>query len=434
MPHRPNLFDIPVDSPLSGVENRAAAVQPNATTVALHHGDGSCWYLGIALAHGALRRPVSSSGRPPTPLATQDAGRYVETEHHLNGEGDAALAMSNPVLIEVTRGPLVESFHRGSLVVVTPDGTQVAALGDISRPIFPRSAIKSLQCLPLIETGAADRYGFGTAEIALACASHTGTPRHAELAAKMLADVGLDEPALGCGAHMPLGSSAQKALIRSGQDPSQLHNNCSGKHAGMLATAMHLGEPVEGYWKPDHPVQKRVHATLCELTGLTLNRDVMGYDGCSLPNWAMPLGSLARLFARFVTKSGMGPERRRAVDRILQSCWAAPELVAGPGRADTVVMRKLPGRIFMKTGAEGVYAGGFPALGLGFALKIDDGTTRASAGAVVALIERVIPESKGLMERRTIKTWRGMEAGEIRAAPALERVLDELQAAVKVMA
>lgn len=342
--------------------------------------------------------------------------------------------MSNPVLIEVTRGSLIESIHTGALVVVTPNGTQVVALGDVTRPVFPRSAIKAMQCLPLIETGAADRYGYGAAEIALACASHTGTPRHAELAAKMLRDVGLDEPALGCGAHMPLGSTAQKALIRSGHDPSQLHNNCSGKHAGMLATAKHLGEPLDGYWKPDHPVQLRVHATLCDLTGLALNRDMMGFDGCSLPNWAMPLSNMARLFARFVTKSGMGADRRRAVDRILQSCWAEPELVAGSGRADTVVMRKLPGRIFMKTGAEGVYAGGFPELGLGFALKIDDGTTRASAGAVIALIERVIPEAQGLMARRTIKTWRGMEAGEIRAAAPLERVLGELQAALKVVA
>jgi len=352
----------------------------------------------------------------------------------LKGEGAAALAMSNPVLIEVTRGPLVESFHKGSLAVCTPDGAQVVAVGDITHPVFPRSAIKAIQCVPLIETGAADQYGYGEAEIALACASHTGTPRHAELAAKMLADAALSEPALGCGAHMPLGSSAQKALIRSGHEPSQLHNNCSGKHAGMLATARHLGEPIEGYWKPDHPVQRRVHAILCELTGLPLNHDVMGFDGCSLPNWAMPLGTMARLFARFVTKTGMAPDRRRAVDRILNACWAEPELVAGPGRADTVVMRRLPGRIFMKTGAEGVYAGGFPELGLGFALKIDDGTTRASAGAVIALIERVIPEAQGLMARRTIKTWRGMEAGEIRAAAPLERALKDLQAAVKVLA
>ena len=339
--------------------------------------------------------------------------------------------MSNPVLIEVTRGPLVESFHTGALAVVTPDGTVVAELGNVGLTVFPRSAIKAMQCLPLIETGAADHYGYGKPEIALACASHTGTERHAALAAKMLTDIGLAVDDLGCGAHMPLGSGAQKELIRSGREPSQLHNNCSGKHAGMLATAKHLGEPLQHYWLPDHPVQQRVHATLAELTGLPLGRDVMGFDGCSLPNWAMPLKSMAVLFARLVTKAGMRPDRSRAIDRILDACWSEPELVAGPGRADTVVMRKLPGRIFMKTGAEGVYAGAFPELGLGFALKIDDGTTRASAGAVIALVERVLPEAQGLMARRRIKTWRGMEAGEIRAAAPLERALDKLQASIK---
>lgn len=338
--------------------------------------------------------------------------------------------MSNPVLIEVTRGPLVESVHTGALAVVTADGGAVFTLGDVKRPVFPRSSIKALQCLPLIETGAADHFGYGPGEIALACASHTGSERHAALVAKMLADIGLSEVALGCGAHMPLGSSAQKALIRSGREPSQLHNNCSGKHAGMLATARHLGEPVEEYWSPDHPVQRRIHAILSEMSGLGLGRNLMGFDGCSVPNWAMPLESLARLFARLVTGTGMGPDRRRAVERILAACWAEPELVAGSGRADTVVMRRLPGRIFMKTGAEGVYAGGFPEHGLGFALKIDDGTTRASAGAVIALVERVLPEARGLMARKVIKSWRGMEVGEIRAADALERALERLQRAV----
>ncbi len=337
---------------------------------------------------------------------------------------------SNPVLIEVTRGPLVESVHKGAIAVVTPAGASVLSLGDVQRPVFPRSSIKAFQCLPLIESGAAERYGFGDAEIALACASHTGLERHAQLAAHMLAGLGLDEHALGCGAHMPLGSSAMKALIRSGREPSQLHNNCSGKHAGMIATALHLGEPIEGYFDARHPVQRRVHEVLSGLSGLPLGDDVMGLDGCSVPNWAMPLATLARLFARLVTGAGLPPERQRAVQRILKACWAEPELVAGPGRADTVVMRKLPGRIYMKTGAEGVYAGGFPEHGLGFALKIDDGTTRASAGAVMALVERIVPEARGLMARKVLKSWRGIEVGEIRTAPALERALERLDTAL----
>lgn len=334
--------------------------------------------------------------------------------------------MSNPILIEVTRGPLIESFHRGAIALATPSGELVMALGDVSRPVFPRSAIKAIQCLPLIETGAADRFGFGKPEIALACASHTGTDRHTRLAAEMLMRVGLDESALGCGAHPPLGAAAAKALWLSGRDATQLHNNCSGKHAGMLATAIHLGEPTRGYFEPDHPVQQRVLKAMIELTGRDLGAEVMGRDGCSVPNWAMPLEAMATLFARLVTGEGMPPARRTAVERILTSCWSEPELVAGPGRADTVVMRNLPGEVFMKTGAEGVYCGGFPELGLGFALKVDDGATRGSAGAVVALIERLFPEAHGLVKRQVLKSWRGIEVGTIRSAPDLARALDGL--------
>lgn len=335
--------------------------------------------------------------------------------------------MGNPVLIEVTRGPLVESVHTGAVAISTAAGMAVLEIGDVSRPVFPRSSIKALQCLPLIESGAADHFGFGNQEIALACASHTGTEKHAALAGRMLATLGLGEPDLGCGAHMPLGSSAMKALLRSGREPTQLHNNCSGKHAGMLAMALHLNEPVQGYWRPAHAVQRRVHKVLSELSGLALADDVMGIDGCSVPNWAMPLSTLSRVFARFVSGHGLTSERRRAAERIAAACWAEPELVAGPGRADTLVMRRLPGRVFMKTGAEGVYAGGFPELGIGFALKIDDGTTRASAGAAMALVERVMPEARGLMARSVLKSWRGAEVGEIRTAAALERGLDRLQ-------
>jgi len=334
--------------------------------------------------------------------------------------------MRNPVLIEVTRGPLIESFHCGAIALAKPSGEIVMSLGDVLRPVYPRSAIKAIQCLPLIETGAADRFAFGAAEIALACASHTGTDRHTRLAAEMLAKVGLGEGDLGCGAHPPLGASAAKALWLSGRDATPLHNNCSGKHAGMLATAVHLGESPAGYVDPDHPVQQRVLRTMVELSGLGLGREVMGRDGCSVPNWAMPLEVMATLFARLVTGEGMAGQRRKAVSRILDACWAEPELVAGPGRADTVVMRNLPGEVFMKTGAEGVYCGGFPELELGFALKVDDGTTRASAGAVVALIERLFPAVHGLVKRQVLKSWNGLEVGSIRTAPELSRALDAL--------
>lgn len=330
--------------------------------------------------------------------------------------------MTNPILIEATRGPLVESAHAGALAVATPSQI-VLALGDVERPVFPRSAVKALQCLPLIETGAADRWRYGPAEIALACASHTGTNRHTAVAARMLARAGLAPEALVCGAHMPLGERAARDLQRNGGAPTPLHNNCSGKHAGMLATALHLGEPVDGYWKTSHPAQERIRLASSDLAGVELGPSRLGIDGCSVPTWAMPLGALARAFAKFGCGEGLGAIRSRAARRILEACWAKPDLVAGPGRADTVIMAKLPGRVFMKTGAEGAYCGAFPALGLGFALKIDDGATRASAGTATALVERFYPEARGIMDRQTLRSWRGEEVGRIRSSAALDMAL-----------
>jgi L-asparaginase II len=335
--------------------------------------------------------------------------------------------MANPILIEVTRGPLVESWHRGAIAVASASGALALRLGDVDSAVYPRSAIKALQALPLVESGAADRFGFGPAEIAIACGSHTGTEQHTALVKGMLARIGLDEAALGCGAHAPLGSVPARELIKQGVAPTQLHNNCSGKHAGMLATAQHLGDPIDHYWDPAHPVQARVHSALTEVTGQALGADVMGIDGCSVPNWAMPLSVMAGSFARLVTGEGVSAERRAAVRRILDACWAYPDLIAGRGRADSVLMRALPGRVFIKTGAEGVYCGGFPELGLGFALKIEDGTKRAAAGTAMAIVERLYPEAVGLMPYAPIKTWRGVEVGSIRNAPALDEALSGLK-------
>lgn len=335
--------------------------------------------------------------------------------------------MANPVLIEVTRGPLVESVHRGAIAIAAPSGALALRLGDVDGPVYPRSAVKSLQAIPLIESGAADHYGFGPSEIALACGSHIGSEHHTALAAAMLERAGLGEDALGCGAHQPLSPVVARALSEAHHAPTQLHNNCSGKHAGMLATAVHLGEPTSGYWLPDHPVQQRVHEVLSDVSGIALGPDVQGIDGCSVPNWAMPLKVLATTFARLVTGEGLKPERAEAVRRILDACWANPDLVAGKGRADTVVMRALPGQIFMKTGAEGVYCGAFPEFGLGFALKIDDGAKRATAGATMALIERFLPAARGLMPLSAIKTWRGVEVGTIRSSGELEDALGSLK-------
>ena len=228
-------------------------------------------------------------------------------------------------------------------------------------------------------------------------------------------------------AHAPLGNAAARALWANGGRPTQLHNNCSGKHAGMLATALHMGEPTENYVSADHPVQKRIHEVFCELTDLPLGDNVRGYDGCSVPNWAMPLSVLAKMFAGLAAGSHKSRVRHAAVERIFSACFANPELIAGPGRLDTLAMSHLPGQVFVKTGAEGVYCGTFPKLNLGFALKVDDGATRGSAGATMALIERLIPEAQGISKRKLIKTWRGVDVGEIRSAPDLRLALEKLR-------
>lgn len=324
--------------------------------------------------------------------------------------------MANPVLVEMLRGERVESRHRGSVAVAGPDGRLAFAVGEVHRPVFPRSAIKAIQCLPLIETGAADRLGFGAAEIALACASHSGTDRHVAVAAGMLAKAGLDAAALACGAHEPLSASAARSLIRDRQSPTPLHNNCSGKHAGMLATAVHMGEPLEDYWRPEHPVQGRIASALADLTGAAITADRLGIDGCSAPNWAIPLVNLARAFARLATGKHLMDDHRDAARRVLESCWSEPGLVAGPDRLDTVLIGRFPGRVFLKTGAEGVYCGAVPAQGLGFALKIDDGAKRASELAVKALIAPLLPEAADLAAEEPLPNWRGLPAARMRCA------------------
>src|SRR5256885_8803884 len=189
--------------------------------------------------------------------------------------------MSNPVLVEVLRGALVESRHRGAVAVVDADGASLLALGDVARWVYPRSAVKLLQALPLVESGAAERYGFGDEEIALACASHGGEPAHVEVASRMLARAGLDAAALECGAHWPMYQPATQALARSGAAPSALHNNCSGKHAGFLCVACAAGGEHRGYVKAEHLVQREVRAALESLTGVGLSGDQCGMDGCS---------------------------------------------------------------------------------------------------------------------------------------------------------
>ncbi|MBZ9768492.1 asparaginase [Mesorhizobium sp. CA6] len=298
--------------------------------------------------------------------------------------------MTNPVLVEVTRGEVVESAHRGAVSVFDADGKAVWEIGDTDRPVFPRSAVKAIQALPLVESGAADAYGFGNRELALACASHSGEPAHVELANAMLARAGLDRTALECGAHWPSSHDATIALARAGNVPNALHNNCSGKHSGFLCTCVHAGISHAGYVKAGHALQEMVRDAMQSVTGAAHDVDHCGIDGCSIPTYAVPLKDFAQGFARMATGSGFAPERAKAAKRLFSACMAEPFLVAGTGRADVALMQAAPGRIFVKTGAEGVYCAALPELGLGIALKCDDGAGRAAEVMIAAVLAKLL--------------------------------------------
>jgi L-asparaginase II len=333
--------------------------------------------------------------------------------------------MSNPVLVEVVRGPLTESRHRGAVAVVDAEGATLLALGDVARPVYPRSAVKPIQALPLIESGAADRYGFGDQELALACASHGGEPAHLQVASRMLARAGLDGAALECGAHWPSHLESGRALARTGAAPSALHNNCSGKHAGFLCVACAAGVEHRSYVQAGHFVQREVRAALESLVGAGLSPDACGIDGCSIPTWAVPLTALAHAFAKFGTGQGLPPQRAKAAARIRAACAAQPYYVAGTGRFGTEIMTLFGARVLAKTGAEGVYCGALPEQGIGIALKCDDGATRAAEVAMAAIVVRFLPMSEGergaldRLLRPVLRNWNGIEVGGLRAAEAL---------------
>src|SRR4051794_339871 len=240
--------------------------------------------------------------------------------------------MSDPVLVEVLRGNLSESHHRGTVAVVDADGGSVLMLGDAAQPVYPRSSVKALQALVLTETGAADRYGLSDEELALACSSHGGEPGHVATAEKMLARAGLDASVLRCGSHWPAYVSAAQALVRAGREPTALHNNCSGKHSGFLCAACAMGADPRGYIEPVHPVQREVRATIESLSGAVLSDERRAIDGCSVPTWGTPLNALARAFARFGSGAHLAPERAKAAARLRAACTAHPWYVAGTGR------------------------------------------------------------------------------------------------------
>jgi L-asparaginase II len=335
--------------------------------------------------------------------------------------------VSEPIVVEVTRGPIVESVHRGAAIVVDADGRTVFACGDVDRPVYPRSAIKALQALALVESGIADRLGLSDQELALCCASHSGEPAHVAAAASMLAKAGRDATALECGAHWPsVVAEAGYRLAATGARPSPLHNNCSGKHAGMICLACGEGVDPRGYVRRAHPVQRRIAGVLAEVTGTAIDQATpCGTDGCSIPTYGFALRALAHAFARFGTGHGLARERARAAARLRAAVAGNPFFVAGTDRFDTRAMTILGDRAFTKTGAEGVHCAALPGQGLGIAVKCADGAGRASEVMMAALIARFTPmtpaeaEAFAPLRAPSLRNWNGIEVGAIRAAGPL---------------
>ena len=333
--------------------------------------------------------------------------------------------MANPVLVEVTRGQRIESMHRGTVVVTDTNGAILFSLGDVTVPIYPRSAIKALQALLLIESGAADRYQLGDAELALACASHGGEPDHVAGVTRMLSRAGLDHTALECGVHWPAHPPSAQALARSGATATALHNNCSGKHAGFLCAACAMGIDHHGYIAPGHPIQREVKAVIESVSESVIGEDRVAIDGCSVPTWALLLTDLARAFARFGTGQSLPPKRAEAARRLRAACASEPWFVAGSGRFCSEVMSHFGERVFVKTGAEGVFCAALPEQGLGLALKCDDGATRAAEIVMAAMIARYAKLANtdrvllARLMRPTLRNWNGTAIGTLRPTTAL---------------
>jgi L-asparaginase II len=332
---------------------------------------------------------------------------------------------ANPILVEQTRGGYVENRHRGAFVVVDRHGTVVASAGDIGRRVFPRSAIKSMQALAMVTSGAIDRFALTDEELALACASHQGEDFHVSGVTHFLGHIGLAAGDLECGAHAPTSPAARDALRASGAKPTALHNNCSGKHSGMLSVAKALGVPTEHYVERDHPVQKAVRAAIETVVGEPLSLDYCGTDGCSIPTWAAPLSAFAAGFARMATGEGLPPDLAQAAHRIFDAATSHPHLVAGTDHPDTLIMRAFGGRVMQKGGAEGVQCGAIRDLGLGYALKIDDGNMQASQLAMANLLKRFARPDTAQVEvldrfaRQKVLNVRKFEVGEMRPTDAL---------------
>jgi L-asparaginase II len=335
-----------------------------------------------------------------------------------------------PPLVEVTRGEEIESLHRGVVVVADASGRMVKGIGNSEFVTFLRSAAKPLQLIPLLESGAAARFGFTDRELAVIAGSHNGEDFHLQAVASILAKIGLSAEALHCGIHYPFDRIASQRLREAKEGPSVLHNNCSGKHAGMLALALHKGHSIEDYERPGHPVQQAILQNIADFAGMEPRKVILAVDGCGAPTFALPLRRVALAYARLVDPRGFPPSRREACRRVVQAMRSHPEMIGGStGRLETELMRLKPNTLVAKAGAEGYFALGISREegGWGIAMKIEDGSPRGRNPVVIealyqlGFLKREDLKRLSIYYRPPVKNRHGRVVGEIRARFRLKR-------------
>ena len=328
--------------------------------------------------------------------------------------------MREPLQIEVTRGALVESVHRAHAAVVDTAGNLLYAAGDPERVTFLRSSAKPIQALAMVESGAAERFGLTDREIAVTCASHFGEPFHVAAVQSILQKIGLDEEALACGTHAPTHAPSAEALVRAGELPRKIHNNCSGKHASMLTLCRHAGWQIQGYTEPDHPVQVRLRRVLAEAAGVPPDDVYVAVDGCNAPVFAIPLTKIARAFALLAKPAAVSPARETAIQRISRAMRAYPEMVSGTNGFTTNLMREAGANVVSKSGAEGLFCAGALSQGWGIAVKIEDGDARAHPVLVpelLAALHVISPDQRDRLRElhaSGVFNTAGVAVGEIR--------------------
>lgn len=335
------------------------------------------------------------------------------------------MASKQPMLVEITRGPVVESNHQVMAVVVNESGSNIFSWGNTQYLTMPRSAIKMLQALPLIESGAADKLQLEEKHIALACSSHRGEKIHTSTIHQWMERAGFDESALACGPHWPSNEAAAHEMIRAGQKPTAICNNCSGKHTGFITTCLHLKEPIKGYHLYEHPMQKRLRQVMTETMKIDLTKTAFGIDGCGIPTHAVPLKAVATGMSALIDPH-QPAARKAAAARILRAVRNNPVYLSGTDDFTSVIIEKTEGRSIVKNGAEGVFAGVIPEKGLAFAVKAADGASRAAQVATASILLRygglTEVEFKSLQKytQPSVKNWNGEVVGQMRIAPDAE--------------